>query len=81
MGWGGVGWGWDVNVPVSLENLSTIPQYEICRGVPQKDVMQFCKKHGPCKKNAGTQCIDRQWQSLKKNIPKDLCNKHKLTEM
>ena len=26
--------------------------------------MQFCKKRGPRKKTAGTQCIDRKWQSL-----------------
>jgi len=32
--------------------------------------MQFCKKRGPRKKTAGTQCIDRKWQSLKKIIPK-----------
>ena len=32
--------------------------------------MQFCKKRGPRKKTAGTLCIDRKWQSLKKIIHK-----------
>ena len=41
--------------------------------------MQFCKHCGPRKKAAGTQCIDRKWQSLKKWIPKELSNKQKFT--
>ena len=31
------------------------------------------------KKAAGTQCIDRKWQSLKKWIPKELSNKQKFS--
>ena len=34
--------------------------------------MQFCRKRGPRKKTAGTQCIDRKWQSLKKLYPRSL---------
>ena len=41
--------------------------------------MQFCKHRGPRKKAAGTQCVDRKWQSLKKWTPKELSNKQKFT--
>ena len=42
--------------------------------------MQFCsKKRGPRKKAAGTQCLDRKWQSMKRFVPKELRNKDRLT--
>ena len=41
--------------------------------------MQFCKKRGPRKKSAGTQCLDRKWQSMKRFVPKELRSKDQLT--
>ena len=72
-GWGGVG----MLTFQSLENFGTLPQLK-CAELSHVR-MQFCKKRGPRKKNAGTTCIDRTFQSLKKIIRMELCNKHKLT--
>ena len=40
--------------------------------------MQFTRTRGPRRKAAGTQVLDRQWQSLKQYVPKEVANKNAL---